>query len=204
MGIAPKEFNIFADFKHLAGCVTEAVQLLDATVRAGAPAAQCFEEVQKLEHLGDEVMRRAMRQLDRQLTDVVPREDVFRIFAHLDTILDTLEGVAGRLAAFELPVLPNSALRLMGLIQASNDLLGDVIEKLGERQRFGDLVAQMGDLENEADEAFQYALTTLFQTKTDPALLIKHNEVYNFLDRIVDQFEDCAKALEDAALKHFR
>lgn len=203
MDITPKQFNIFADFKHLADCVTEAVQLLDAMVRAGAPAGRSFEEIQKLEHMGDDVMRRAMRQLDRQLTDVVPREDVFRLFSHLDTILDTIEGLAGRLAAFELPVLPNSALRLMGLIQASNDLLGDMIEKLGERRHFSELVAQMGDLENEADEAFQYALATLFQTKTDSALLIKHNEVYNLLDRIVDQFEDCAKALEDAALKHF-
>lgn len=203
MDIAPKQFNIFADFKHLAACVNEAVQLLNATVRAGAPAARSFEEIQKLERIGDETMQRAMRQLDRQLTDVVPREDAFRIFARLDTVLDAIEGLAGRLAAFELPVLPNAALRLMALIQTCNDLLGDMVKMLGERRHFPDLVAQMGDLENEANEAFQYALVTLFQTKTDPVLLIKHNEVYNFLDRIVDQFEDCAKALEDVALKHF-
>jgi len=73
----------------------------------------------------------------------------------------------------------------------------------GERRHFTDLVAKMGDVENEADEAFQHALVTLFQTKTDPVLLIKYNEIYSFLDRIVDQFENCAKALEDAALKHF-
>ena len=116
MDILPRQFSIFADFKHLARCVTEAVQLLDATVRAGASAARSFEEIQKLEHIGDETVRRAMRQLDRQLTDVVPREDTFRIFARLDTILDTIEGLAGRLAAFELPVLPNAALRLMAIL----------------------------------------------------------------------------------------
>ena len=91
----------------------------------------------------------------------------------------------------------------MASIQACNDLLGDMLKMLGERRHFPELVARMGDLANEADEAFQYALATLFQTKTDPVLLIEHNEVYSFLDRIVDQFEDCAKALEDVALKRF-
>jgi uncharacterized protein len=106
------------------------------------------------------------------------------------------------LAAFDLTVLPDGALRLMALIQASNNVLGKMIEMLGERRHFADFVAQMGDLENEGHEAFQHALVALFQTETDPVLLIKHNEVYSLLDRIVDRFEDCAKALEDVALKH--
>jgi len=63
MEFTPKQFDIFADFKRLVGCVTVAVQLLDAAVRAGAPATRSFEEIQKLEQTGDEVMRRALREL---------------------------------------------------------------------------------------------------------------------------------------------
>lgn len=203
MDITPNQFTFFADLQRLAGCVTEAVELLGAAVRAGDSAPQSFDEIQKVEHNGDEVVRRAMRQLDKQATDVVPREDAFRLFAHVDAILDTIQGVAGRLAAFALPVLPDGAQRLMSTIRTCNDLLGGMIEKFGERRHFADLVVRMGDLENEADLAFQYALVTLFQPKTDPVLLIKLNEVYGFLDRIVDQFEDCGNALEDVALKNF-
>jgi len=52
--ITPNQFSIFQDFKHLARCVTEAVQLLDATTRAGAPVIGSFKQIQELEHVGDE------------------------------------------------------------------------------------------------------------------------------------------------------
>lgn len=87
MDIDPKQFNIFADLKRLAGSVTEAVRLLDAAVSGGASATRSFEEIQKIEHNGNEIVRRAMRQLDRQITNVTPREDAFRLFAQLDAIL---------------------------------------------------------------------------------------------------------------------
>lgn len=203
MEFAPKHFNLFADFKQLAGHVTEGIALLDTALRAGETApAQSMAGIQELRRSGDEVLRRAVRQLDRQLTDVIPRADAFRAFVHMGKLLHALEDLAARLAAFRLGALPAPALRLMTVIQTSNDVLQAIIEAFGEGRHFAELVTQIDGLKSEGDAAFHDALVTLFQTETNPVRLIQLNEVYGFLDRIVEMLEDCAKEIEDVALKH--
>lgn len=103
MEIAPKHFNLFPDFKQLAGHVTEAIALLDAALRADETApARSFAGIQELRRAGDEIVRRVMRQLDRQLTDVVPCEGAFRAFMRMEKVLHVLEDLAARLDAFRL------------------------------------------------------------------------------------------------------
>jgi uncharacterized protein Yka (UPF0111/DUF47 family) len=203
MEFKPADFKIYSEFMLLAGCVTEAVRRLESALRGDTPPADAFAEIQRLEHTGDEITRRAMRELDRQLTSVVPREDAFRQFARLDAILDTIERLAARAAAFRLPPLPPEPLQLVALIHSCDELLREILARFGERRRVSDLVARMSEIENEADALFQSALAALFHSVSDPILLIKLNELYNFLDRIIDHYEECAQALEDAALKHF-
>lgn len=148
-------------------------------------------------------MRRAIQQLDRQLTDVVPREDARRCFAHLDNILDATELLAGRLAAFRLGRLPGPAITLINTIESCNGVLKQVICAFGEGKHFPDLVARMAELENEADQNYLDALRELFESEADPVRLIKLNETYGLLEKIVNLFEDCVQAMEDAALKHY-
>jgi uncharacterized protein Yka (UPF0111/DUF47 family) len=203
MEFAPKHFNLFADFKQLAGHVTEGIALLDTALRAGETTpAQSMAGIQELRRAGDGIVRRVLRQLDRQLTDVVPQEDVFRTFVRMEKVLQALEGLAIRLAAFRLESFSPLALRLMDLIQDCNSVLQDIIEALGEGRHFAELVTQIDELANQRYAAFRDALATLFQTETDPVRLIQFNEVYGFLDRVVEMIEDCAKEIEDVALKH--
>lgn len=205
MEFAPRHFHLFADFKPLAGHVTEATALLDTALRAGETApARSMAGIQDLRRAGDGVVRRVLRQLDRQLTDVVPQEDVFRTFVRMEKALQAMEGLAIRLAAFRLESFSPLALRLMDLIRECNGVLQDIIEALGEGRHFAELVTQIDELANQRHAAFCDALATLFQTETDPVRLIQFNEVYGWLDRTVELFEDCAREIEDVALKHHR
>jgi len=183
--------------------VSEAVALLDTALRAGETApALSMAGIQELRRAGDGIVQRVLRRLDRQLTDVVPQEDVFRTFVRMEKVLQALEGLAIRLAAFRLESFSPLALRLMDLIQDCNSVLQDIIEALGEGRHFAELVTQIDELANQRYAAFRDALATLFQTETDPVRLIQFNEVYGFLDRVVEMIEDCAKEIEDVALKH--
>ncbi len=202
MEFAPKHFNLFADFKQLARHVSEAITVLDAALRAGETApALSMAGIQELRRAGDGIVQRALRQLDRQLTDVVPREDAFRAFVRMEKVLQAVEGLAIRLAAFRLKSLSPLALRLVDLIQDCNGVLQAIIEALGEGRHFAELVVQIDELANERHAAFRDALETLFQTETDPVSLIQLNEVYGWLDRTVELLEDCAREIEDVALK---
>jgi len=88
--------------------VSEAITLLDGALRAGEPApALSMAGIQELRRAGDGIVQRALRQLDRQLTDVVPREDVFRTFVRLEKVLQALEDLRPQPVHSVSPLLPD-------------------------------------------------------------------------------------------------
>src|SRR6266853_1517481 len=57
-------------------------------------------------------------------------------------------------------------------------------------------------LEEEGDAIYQQALGLLFETERDPLEVIKWKEIYDTLERTLDESEDVANVLESITLKH--
>ena len=57
-------------------------------------------------------------------------------------------------------------------------------------------------LEEEADAIYHEMLGKLFETEKNAVELIKWKEIYDNLERCVDQAEDVANVLESIAIKH--
>jgi len=57
-------------------------------------------------------------------------------------------------------------------------------------------------LEEEADSLYHASLGRLFETETNAIEVIKWKEIYDNLERCVDEAEDVANALESITLKH--
>jgi uncharacterized protein Yka (UPF0111/DUF47 family) len=57
-------------------------------------------------------------------------------------------------------------------------------------------------LEEEADAIYHAMLGRLFEEETNAIELIKWKEIYDNLERCVDQTEDVANVLESISIKH--
>jgi uncharacterized protein Yka (UPF0111/DUF47 family) len=57
-------------------------------------------------------------------------------------------------------------------------------------------------LEEEGDTVYQHMLGRLFDTETDPLRIIKWKEIYDNLERAIDEAEDVANDIESIVLKH--
>ncbi len=201
MKIHPAEFHLFAAWEHHSELLQQALNLLDDCIGDRVPLEDAYAEIQKLERDADEILRTAARELDSQKSDYPPRAEAWRLFCRLDRILDAVELLAGRLAAYRLGPLPASARRLMEVIHSCAGPLRHSIEAFGQSEHFVGEFSSMVELENEADRIYIQAVRELFESERDPVRLIKLNETYGLLEGIVNLFEDCIQVIEDASLK---
>jgi len=179
------------------------VAALDDCAGSADPSA-AFAEIQNLERQGDEIMRAALRDLERLHGDFpTPREIVRRQFHQQDRILDAIELLAGRLAAYRLGRLPAPAVQLLGVVRACAGVLEAAIQAFGEGRRFADQIETMSDLENEADQLYIAAIRDLADREQDPRRMLMLTEVYGMLERIINLFEDSVQSLEDATFRTF-
>lgn len=200
----PTQHNLFETFQYHMSLLRQALDLLeDAVTDTRYPTEVVYSEIRKLEREGDEILRGIVRQLDRQDSDYPPREEVRRLSYQQDRILDAVERLAGRLAAFRLGRLPDPAVRLMTLIHSCACALANSIEAVGDAKRFREQIAGMAELENEADRLYVDAIRELFGQEKDPVRLVQLNELYGLLERVVNLFEDCIQAMEDVVLRAF-
>jgi uncharacterized protein Yka (UPF0111/DUF47 family) len=61
---------------------------------------------------------------------------------------------------------------------------------------------QVKKLEEEGDFIYHERLGRLFEEEKDPIALIKWKEIYDTLEKALDQAEDVANVLESIAIKH--
>jgi uncharacterized protein Yka (UPF0111/DUF47 family) len=61
---------------------------------------------------------------------------------------------------------------------------------------------EINRLENEADRVYQAAIQGLFESETDPIMIIKWKELYDVLEEITDCCEDVANVIEGVVVKH--
>ncbi len=201
MKIRLADFHLFAAWEHHSELLQQALKLIEECINGRVPLEAASSEIQKLEREADDILRTAARELDFQKGDYPPRAEAWRLFCRLDRIVDALELLAGRLAAYRLGTLPAPARRLMEVIHGCDDALRKSIEAFGQSEHFVGQFSNMVELENEADQIYIQAIRELFESESDPVRLIQLHDIYGLLEGLVNLFEDCIQVIEDAALK---
>ncbi len=61
---------------------------------------------------------------------------------------------------------------------------------------------EINRLENAADKVMRDALAALFEGNTDPLMVMKWKDIYDYLETATDKCEDVAGIVERIVLKH--
>jgi hypothetical protein len=68
--------------------------------------------------------------------------------------------------------------------------------------RIRECLVRIHSIENEADDLFEWAIGSLFETCKDPILLIKSKEILVSLETATDKCEDAANVIESIIVKN--
>src|SRR5690348_2081097 len=201
--LLPREEEFFALFVEVANRNQEAAHFLRELFQA-APDRRTptVEALKRLEHEADQVTHEVVNRLDRTFITPLDREDIHQLASDLDDVMDAMDGTARRAQIFRLGPAPEGVKRLTEVIERMTAALAEGVRHLKKGDDVMRFCVLAKNLEEEGDAIYHESLGQLFEKERDALEVIKWKEIYDNLERTLDQAEDVANVLESISLKH--
>jgi len=201
--LLPRDEEFFDLFVQVADRNKEAAQLLrDLFAAAPERRTPIVERIKRLEHEADQVTHEVVNRLDRTFITPLDREDIHQLASDLDDVMDVMDGTARRAQIFHLGVAPAGVRQLTEVIQRMVTVLAEGVGRLKKGDDVMKYCVEAKKLEEEGDAIYHEVLGQLFEREKDALEVIKWKEIYDNLERTLDEAEDVANVLESITLKH--
>ena len=203
MRLLPREEEFFDLFIEVANRNKEAAKHLRALFEASPDRRLAhIEALKRLEHEADQVTHEVVNRLDRTFITPLDREDIHQLASDLDDVMDVMDGAARRAQIFRLGPAPDGVKQLTEVIERMVGVLAEAVGRLKKGDDVMRFAVEAKKLEEEGDAIYHEALGRLFEKERDAIEIIKWKEIYDNLERTLDESEDVANVLESITLKH--
>lgn len=205
MRLLPRDEKFFDLFCAVAGFVVEAATLQHRLLQTdGTQRSALVDQIKGLEHRADQVTHDVVTRLDRVFITPLDREDIHVLASRLDDVIDLIDGTARRLLIFRAGESPQGAVLIAEVIVRATSQLRVAVDSLQKNpgRTVLDACVQVKRLEEEGDSLYHEWLGRLFEGSPDPLTVIKWKEIYDNLEKTLDDIEDAANVLESISIKH--
>jgi predicted phosphate transport protein (TIGR00153 family) len=201
--LIPKDEGFFPMFDQLADRLTKSAALLQELFAKPAESPRLVAEIKKVEHEADMLTHEIIVRIDKSFVTPIDREDIHRLANVLDNCIDLIDGTARRVEMFNVSDSKAPARELCRvLVQASKEI-EEAVTQLKKPALVSAQASKIKVLEEEGDAIYHEAVGALFRTAAaDPIELIKWKELYDTLERALDECEDVGNVLESISLKN--
>ena len=202
--LQPREDRFYKLFEDDAANVHHSAELLLAMLHDYTDVPTKAKAIKHVEHVGDELTHTIYDQLNRIFVTPLDREDIAAIAAALDDVLDLVEAAADDFVLYRIETPTRRAVDLAQVILDSTVQIQEAVALLRhrrDRNALRERLMEINRLENEGDEIYRIAIQDIF-AQPDPVLMIKWKQVYDHLERAIDNCEDVADVLYGVLLKY--
>lgn len=161
-------------------------------------------QVKDLEHEGDELVHQMYELLNRSFITPIDHADFAQLVTGLDDFVDYMDATANRLVLYEIGETTEGMRSMGSLIVRQSEELQKAVGGLRQLKRPQDAeraCIEVHSLENAADAILNEAISELFQGD-DPIFILKHKEIYEYLETATDKAEDAANIIGDIIVKN--
>ncbi|MFN7120273.1 MAG: DUF47 domain-containing protein [Saprospiraceae bacterium] len=203
---APKDRVFYALFAKDAENMLLAARTLKElfTIAGNNRRVELVQEIERLEHVGDDITHEIFTQLSLNFITPFDREDIHALASRIDDVVDYIFAAAMRLDLTNIDKVTEPMTELADLIErcalqvhlAVTELKGLDYKKISE------ILVEVHRLENLADTAFDKGISDLFDHEKDPITLIKYQQMLDILENATDRCEDVANVINSIILKY--
>ncbi|WP_443937325.1 DUF47 domain-containing protein [Pedobacter sp. MW01-1-1] len=164
-----------------------------------------FKEIERLEHVGDDITHSIFLELSRNFITPFDREDIHALATAVDDVADYIYGTANRMQMYNMDSINEPVVKIAELLV---EMCGDIDKAIKELRNFknirviADACIRINSGENQADYVFTLAVARLFEFETNAIELIKQKEVLQTIEKATDKCEDVANVLETILVKN--
>lgn len=189
-------------FAQVAACVTAAAKIIHELFKDPEDLHKYVTEIKDVEHKADGLTHDIIARIDQTFVTPFDREDIHMLASRLDDVVDLLDGTARRAAMFRIRGTREPAQMLAGVVVRAATRIEEAVVGMKKSQIVTQKAREIKSLEEEGDAIYHLAVGSLFDGDPDPLEVIKWKELYDTLERALDQCEDVANVLETISLKH--
>jgi uncharacterized protein len=202
----PKDRKFFPLFDKAAANVEDGGKAIFklVTVTGEEERVKSLRLIEQIEHRGDELTHDIMSELGKNFITPFDREDIHRLAAALDDVLDFIHGSSKRIELYKIYHFSHDMIKLASLIQVQTEELRRALFELKNMDKMRDIsnaLVRINSIENHADDVFEHALAKLFEEEKNAVELIKVKEILSMMETATDKCEDVANVIESIVVK---
>jgi uncharacterized protein Yka (UPF0111/DUF47 family) len=199
--LTPRDSAFYDMFTDAGRNVAEAADLLGGLADPGADRERIADQLRDKEHAGDTVTHKILRQLNTSFVTPFDREDIYRLAAALDDVVDAMEAAADFTVLAGLGTLPLLMADQIALLRRSAAETASAMARLRTLSDLEPYWIEVNRLENEADRVYRKMLSRLCSGDYEALEMVKLREVADLLEEAADALEHVAHAVESIAVK---
>ena len=195
-------FNQHADLIAAGGrAAVDLVRGYDDTGRRGS----LIQQIGDIERRADKITYETVSLLHSTFITPFDRDAIHRLISGMDDILDLIQDAAESMHLFDIQTLPPEALRMAELLDACCTRVQAAVALLSSMDNAPKALAlaqEIDTLESEADAVMRAGISKLFREEQDVRQLIKHKNVYEYLENAIDKCQDVANIIEAVVVEN--
>lgn len=205
--LMPKEYGFFELFKrHARTCYEGSQALVEATRIWPAESESRVLQIKQFEHECDSITHMTVDLLHRTFITPLDRNEILNLISKMDDVMDCIELAASRMHRFKISDIPKKMQEMTQVLcRAAEQLVAVVDELKGFRhvEELRERFKEIHRLENEGDELVHAGVAQVFEEfAADPIMVMKLKEIYEIIERGIDECEDVANIVEGILLEH--
>lgn len=201
--IIPQEDRFFDLLEKGSANVATGAALLIELFENWEKLAEYQKKIEETEHVGDHLVHQISVELNKSFLTPFDHEDISRLAGRIDDIIDYIDAAAQRMSMYKIRHAPKHGLAMAKIIREQVKEIDEAVQNLRRmnEQTIQEKRIRVNSLENDADDVLSKALVEDFELD-DIKLILKHKEVYQFLEEATDRCEDASDILADIVLKN--
>lgn len=200
--LVPRDEQFFDLFKAMAEEIRLASLDLETMLATDPPDTSKVDAIRDAEHRCDTITHDTIQRLHRTFVTPFDREDLYSLATSMDNVMDAIDHSASLVRLYKIREMPRGARELSHTVSASAASMSSAIEALASGRPVTPHAVEINRLENEADRWYAESIEALFDTVTDPILLMKWKELLDHLEMVTDACEDVANVIESVTVKY--
>ena len=200
--LIPRDEKFFDLFDEIARRLTRAARLQKQLFDEPTRIAEHVTAIKTVEHEADVLTHDVITRLNKSFVTPFDREDIHELASRLDDVVDLIDGTARRAVMFRITAVREPARLLAAVIVRAADSLEAAVVAIKKPKIVIERGQEIKALEEEGDAIYHEAVGRLFDGGEDPIEVMRWKELYDTMERTLDQCEDVANVLESIALKN--
>jgi hypothetical protein len=203
----PKDHSFFPLFEADAQNLVKATELLKELMSSTDQVEheRLYKEIRDVEHIGDEITNKTYEQLNKSFITPFDREDIHELTAHIDDVVDSINGIARRMCLYKpkkmIPIYKELAQLVYDGAREVEAAIHCLKDPVANKEKITLACDRVKVIEHEADELYFLGVSELFEKEEDPKELLKNNKILEILERCVDEEEDITDTLKSILIK---